>query len=595
MRLLRAILVAPSRYDEERVAIFRLGFSPNGALGALAGLAEDYNRRHAGRARIDYEFFDEHVRQAVTPRLLCSWRDAAAPSEPLVLMICGVQTATYPRARDIALMARREALEVIAGGVHLSAHGPSVDFLVSCGVHVAIGEVEPIWDTIIEDAMRGSLHPVYRITAEHGMPVKSAVSYMTAPDITATPFPHVPRSQRRRYVNPSQLFIDSSRGCPFVCTFCAVKNVFGRTVRSRDPARVSAWMMERVQQDDIRAFWFTDDNFVRNPQHMELLKRLAAGRSRGLRFSLKLCLDVESSCYAYDDSARGERTREFLGLCREAGVAHVYMGLESTNDAVLRGMRKGVNRDRREIHQTADVDDAAMSRRRLIERYRAAVRAWHEIGVSVECGYILGFSADGRGAGMQAARDFISIGVDHATVYLLAPLPGSEDYARAIHEGTLIRDDFNDYFTQRPLLSHPTLSPLEIEAELRMAVRTFWSWPAIGRRIARRMLGDRRQQVVRPWSYLKDQLGYKWMLSRGMYPYIEGLFSRRAASRPRREVVRDEDAARFYLRDGPVAASPALPAILADDSSMASLPVLSDHLLEKTSLHAGRAVAGACS
>ncbi len=52
------------------VVVFRIGISPNGALGALAGLAEDYNRRHAGRARIDYEFFDEHVREAVTPALL---------------------------------------------------------------------------------------------------------------------------------------------------------------------------------------------------------------------------------------------------------------------------------------------------------------------------------------------------------------------------------------------------------------------------------------------------------------------------------------------------------------------------------------------
>ncbi len=86
--------------------------------------------------------------------------------------------------------------------MHLSAHGPSVDFLVSCGVHVAIGEVEPIWDEIIDDALRGRLQTVYRISAEQGLRVKAATSYITAPDITDVPFPHIPRACRRHYVNP---------------------------------------------------------------------------------------------------------------------------------------------------------------------------------------------------------------------------------------------------------------------------------------------------------------------------------------------------------------------------------------------------------
>ena len=51
MRKLRTILIAPSRYDARGVVVFRIGISPNGALGALAGLAEDYNRRHAGPRR----------------------------------------------------------------------------------------------------------------------------------------------------------------------------------------------------------------------------------------------------------------------------------------------------------------------------------------------------------------------------------------------------------------------------------------------------------------------------------------------------------------------------------------------------------------
>jgi radical SAM superfamily enzyme YgiQ (UPF0313 family) len=571
MRVLRTVLIAPSRYDERGVVVFRLGISPNGALGALAGLAEDYNRRHAGRSRIEYDFFDEHVREPVTVELLRSWRDAAAAAgQRFVVMLCGVQTVTYPRGRDIALMARREGIEVIAGGVHLSGHRPSVDFLLSCGVHIAVGEVEPIWDEIVEDALNGRLNAIYRIGADQGMQVKTVSSYMTVPDIAAVPFPHIPPDALRRYVHPSQLFIDSSRGCPFLCTFCVVKNVFGRTVRGRDPVTLAAWMIERVRSGDANAFWLTDDNFVRSPHHRELLERLAEARSQRLAFALSIILDVESSCYADDDSPRGERTREFLALCRAAGVAHVFMGLESTNDAVLQEMRKGVNRDRDEIHGDGGAD-AEATRQRLVQRYRSAVRAWHGIGASVECGYILGFHADGPGAGRQAARDMVEIGVDIATFYLLAPLPGSEDYARAMRDGSLAEPDFNEYFRDRAMVSHPTLSAAELEAELRTAVRAIWSWPNVIRRLARRVLGVGGTRVTTPWAYAKRQLGCKAMVATGMLAYSQGgLFRRRPVPGGQRHAVSDDEARRVYL-GATVAAVPVARAGV--DASMESLPI----------------------
>jgi radical SAM superfamily enzyme YgiQ (UPF0313 family) len=559
MRVLRTVLIAPSRYDSRGVAIFRLGMSPNGALGALCGLSEDYNRRHAGRSRIDYEFFDEHVREPVTPAMLRSWRDAAtAAGARFVVMLCGIQTVTYCRGRDIALMARREGIDVIAGGVHLSAHSASVEFLLSCGVHVAIGEVEPIWDDLVEDALEARLRSVYRIRADQGMSVKTATSSITVPDVADVPFPHIPKDALRRYVHPSQMFIDSSRGCPFLCTFCVVKNVFGRTVRGREPARLAAWMLDRVRHRGIRAFWLTDDNFVRSPHHKELLERLAAGRAEGLRFALSLILDVESACYAEDESPRGERTREFLRLCEAAGVAHVFMGLESTNDAVLREMRKGVNRDRSVIHGDAAEVAAQEARRRLVDRYRTAVRAWHRIGASVECAYILGFEADGRGAGREAARDIVAIDADVTTFYLLAPLPGSEDYERAMREGTLLEHDFNEFFTNRPMVAHPTLPPEALQEELRSAVRAIWTWRNVGRRIGRRLLGIDGKRAATPWSYVKRQIGCKWMVDRGMLSYSQGGLLRRSGfDGEKRHVVTDAEARRFYLGEGGHAATEA--------------------------------------
>lgn len=572
LRVLRVVLVAPSRYDEKGVLVFRIGINQNGSLGAIAGLIEDYNRRHRGRAEIRYEVFDEHVREAVTPELLRSWRDQAhAEGERFALLVCGIQTATYPRGRDIALMARSQGIDVVVGGVHLASHGPSVDFLTSCGVSVGIGEVEPIWDRIVADALDGRLAPLYRIEEGQGLRVKTAVSDITAPDLERQTFPHMPQRYLSRYLNPSHLYIDGSRGCPYLCSFCSVKNTFGRTVRSRDPETLVAWMAERVDRDGIRWFTFTDDNFIRNPRHLEILEGLAKLRAAGRRFSVGLILDVESSCYADEESPRGERTRRFLALCRDAGVSNVFIGLESTNDGALQEMAKQVNRDRKA--------NAADAPRAIVARYRTAVRSWQEIGASVECGYILGFDADGPGEGARAARDMVEIGIDIVSFYLLTPLPGAEDYARAVQRGTLIERDFNEYFRNRTMVAHPRLAPAEIEAELRTAVQTFYSWSNVLRRLARGLIGIGRPRVTSPWIFVKRQGGYKLMILAGMYTYFEGGLVRRVAKGARREAVTDAEARAHYL--GAAAAAPSrIPQSMLDDSRMDSMPILRRHVVE---------------
>jgi len=571
---LRIVLAAPSRYDERGVMIYRVGIVQNGSLAALAGLIEDWNARHAGSGRVvRYEIFDEKVREPITARLLHEWRDAAqARGERFVLMMCGVQTANWPRARDIVLLARREGIDVMAGGVHISTHGPSLDFLVSCGVPVGVGEVDAIWDQIIDDCFTGSFRPIYKMGADQGLRVKSGFEDITVPELENLPFPHVPPEAMRRYLNSQHVFIDSSRGCPFVCSFCVVKNAFGRSMRSRDPQALLAWMARKYDEEGIRYFGFIDDNFVRNPRHLEVLEGIAKLRAEGRRFQIGLMLDVESSCYAKEDSPRGERNRRFLALCRDAGVASVFIGLESTNDAALVEMHKQVNRDRRNTE--SDV------RRALIDRYRTAVDAWHSIGAWVDCGYILGWDADRPGCGKQAAIDTLEIGLDVVNFYLIAPLPGAEDYARARAKNLLLEPDFNEYFKNHPMVAHPTMSPAQLQAEHTEAVKRFYAWPRVIERIVRGVFGIGRARVAAPLTYVKRQIGFKMMIIAGLHSYYEGGLLRRRSRRyyQPREVVTNEEARRHYLGDVPPVRIE-LPVAFADDGSMESLPILRRHAL----------------
>jgi radical SAM superfamily enzyme YgiQ (UPF0313 family) len=569
---LRLLLVAPSRYDDRGVMVYRVGIVQNGSLAALGGLIEDWNARHATTARrIAYEVFDEKVQVPVTRALVRRWRDdAAARGERFVLLVCGVQTATWPRARDIALLAKSEGVRVLAGGVHLSAHGPSLEFLVSCGVSVGVGEVDTIWDRIVGDCFEDQLAPVYKLGADDGVRVKSGFEDIAVPPLERLPYPHVPPAAMRRYLNAKHLFIDSSRGCPFVCSFCVVKNAFGRSMRSREPSELLEWMAAKHDREGVRYFGFIDDNFVRNPRHLEVLEGIAKLRSEGRRFQIGLMLDVESSCYAHEDSPRGERNRRFLALCREAGVASVFIGLESTNDGALVEMQKQVNRDRR-----STVADA---RRALVARYKVAVDAWHAIGAWVDCGYILGWDADAPGCGARAAEDTLAIGIDVVNFYQIAPLPGAEDYARAKAKDLLLEPDFNEYFKNRPMVKHPVMDGAALEHEHTAAVRRFYSWPNVIARVVRGVCGIGRARVAAPLTYAKRQIGFKMMILAGLHSYYEGGLLRRRGARwhEPRAVVHDEEARRHYL--GATAPHPtALPAIFADDGTMESLPILRRH------------------
>ena len=165
-----------------------------------------------------------------------------------------------------------------------------------------------------------------------------------------------------------------------------------------------------------------------------------------------------------------------------------------------------------------------------------------------------------------------------AHFYLLAPLPGAEEFAEAKARGLLLEPDFNDYFKNHPMRKHPTMSPADLQREHATAVHGFYSWTNVVARVVRGALGLGRGRCAVPFTFAKRQLGFKLMVAAGLHSYYEGgLFRRRGARwRAPREVVHDEEARAHYL--GTRAPVPShLPAAFADDSTMESLPILRRH------------------
>ena len=164
----------------------------------------------------------------------------------------GVQTNQFPRAFDMAKVFRAEGIPVIMGGFHtsgtinmLSDQEPDIQELFRAGVCVVSGEVEGKWDGILTDFLKGQLKPLYSF----------AQDLQNLVDIEMAPLPQTSAKTMKHFAYPSFATADTSRGCPFACTFCTIINVQGRKMRERSPQSIAA-MMRRNYLEPRTIFLF---------------------------------------------------------------------------------------------------------------------------------------------------------------------------------------------------------------------------------------------------------------------------------------------------------------------------------------------------
>jgi hypothetical protein len=331
-RTLRIYFIKPSTYDDDGYLLeFRWGVIPNNTLTVLAALNAQFASARPD-VHVQTVLWDEMVDGGLSGTVISSiCNQAAADGVELLIGLAGVQTNQYPRGRDIGLQFKRLGVPVMMGGFHVSSHAPTRDFLTSAGITVVVGEAETTWDTILDDYLCGDLQACYRVAA--GVRAKTGMADVTVPLIRDAALPAIDSRYLTRFFNPSLTTIETSRGCPFACSYCAVKNVMGRTMRARDPQRVVDWIRNAHDRHGIRSLFLVDDDFFRSPQWEEVLTGMAALRRSGRDLWFMMQADVESAADA--DTPRGQRSRRFIDLAAEAGCYTVFMGFESFNPANL--------------------------------------------------------------------------------------------------------------------------------------------------------------------------------------------------------------------------------------------------------------------
>ena len=294
----------------------------------------------------------------------------------LLIGLSGVQSNQYPRGRDLGLQFVAQGLPTMMGGFHVSGYPESVKFLNSCGITTIVGEAENLWGQIIEDFLRGELQIHYSVT--EGIRAKTGQEDIIVPLITDAQLPVIDDRYLTRFFNEAMTTIDTSRGCPFTCSYCSVKNVMGRTMRSREPEAVVHWVRDAIRFHGIESLFLVDDDFFRSPRWEEILTGLVEVKKEYPRLSFMMQVDVDASVYANvapgeTEGAKHRRSKRFVDLAARAGCYQAFVGIESLNPDNLNFATKYQNTDDRQHRLKIEE-----SRARVLEKYRRVVDNWHQ-------------------------------------------------------------------------------------------------------------------------------------------------------------------------------------------------------------------------
>ena len=298
-------------------------------------------------------------------------------------------SAQINEAYQLADRFRSAGVIVILGGLHVTALPDEALEHADC---IVLGEGEPVWPAVVRDLKRRQLRTVYDA---RGTPF----------NLAGAPMPRFDLLEPERY---NRLTVQTQRGCPFDCEFCAASIRLSPGFRVKPVDKVIAEIRR------IREIWpkpfieFADDNSFVNRKHAKRLLRAMA--AEGVRWFTESDISI-----ARDD--------ELLALMRDSGCAQVLIGLESLTTEGLHG-----------IEQKSDW------KAKQLDTYMAAIDRIQSHGISVNGCFVLGLDGTGTES-FDQVRDFVrASGLHEVQITIQTAFPGTPLYERLRCEHRLLDD-----------------------------------------------------------------------------------------------------------------------------------------------------------
>lgn len=333
-------------------------------------------------------------------------------------------TATARRAYEIADNCRKKGQPVVLGGIHATVL-PS-----EAGEHadaVVVGEAEGKWQRLLSDFEAGRMQAVY---SEKERPRPEEIS-----------------EPRRDLIDPSDYFfantVQTTRGCPFNCSFCSVSVFYGRTYRTR-PVEAVIGEIEKMPGSRIV---FVDDNIIGNPTYARQL------------FSAMVPLKKQ---WIGQASLTMLKNPDVMKLAAESGCIGLFVGMETLTDSSLANIGKTIN-------QRKD--------------YENAVNMLHDLGIGILGAFVFGFDEDDDSVFDRTVEFVNRTKLDAAQFSILTPFPGTRIYNELQSQGRIIDTDWMHYDAEHVVFRPAKIKPEKLMDGLVSAYRHIYSSTSMLKRL----------------------------------------------------------------------------------------------------------------
>jgi radical SAM superfamily enzyme YgiQ (UPF0313 family) len=329
--------------------------------------------------------------------------------EKFDIIAIGGMTGQADDMYEMAERFRQKGVYVVIGGIHATVLPEEVKQYADT---VIAGEAEEIFPRFIEDYMNNKAKPFY--------------SFKKDLNITKSPMPRFDLLEK----NYRSYSIQTTRGCPHDCKFCAATPIYGAKYRRKKVDQVieEIKFLKSVKKNPFVVF--ADDNmFVNKAFSYNLVEKL-------------IPLDIHWT--AQSDVTVG-RDRDFLNLLSRAGCKELFIGFES--------MTPGNIADINESHWKSG----------KVKEYKSIVKNIRESGIRIYGSFIIGFDRDTK-EDFEKIKNFVLENEIIGQFCLLTPFPGSKLYEEFKRSGRIMKNKSWKYFNGTDcVINHPRFSADELE------------------------------------------------------------------------------------------------------------------------------------
>jgi radical SAM superfamily enzyme YgiQ (UPF0313 family) len=314
-------------------------------------------------------------------------------------------------ALKIAYESKKLSYKTILGGWHPSfAHSeilkyPFVDIIVR-------GEGELTFRELIKN---NNLEGIKGISYKNNGSIVNNPDRPLIKDLNKLP---LPARKLRDNKTSFQIFqmpldaIETSRGCPYRCTFCNIHLFYRGMFRTKNTDRVIQELKIISNQKVCNNVLIVDDNFTAN------MKRVEEICDKIIDEEIKLDLICQSRIDVIKNNP------EIVKKMSKAGFWLFFLGIESFNQKSLNSIQKRV--------QFRDIVEA--------------IKILHENNILIIGSLLIGSSLDEEEKDVELMIKIVKkLGIDFPIYSIMTPLPGTKFRDILISKGFLLSQDWSKY------------------------------------------------------------------------------------------------------------------------------------------------------